>query len=238
MAAHGPVTAGGGGMAILRLWTREIASGLAALHALDIVHHALCPAHVLVLPDGHVRIAGLDRAVRGRCCVDPGSTTGAVPRGGRRDSVVLPAGDVALLGLGLDAVEREAPSRDEGEREWEEAPEVLLGWAHGLEVDWWAYGVVVGWMAWGQHPFVGRSERGAGRISSATMRARILKGPVPDDAMGGGSEDIAQGAVKGLVEEVRVVFEIFRHCDVVVSDAPVRCSASSGTRRRGQILNA
>lgn len=105
---------------------------------------------MLVLPDGHVRIAGLDRAVRGRCCADPGSTTGAVPRGGRRDSVVLPAGDVALLGLGLDPAEREAPSRDEGEREWEEAPEVLLGWAHGLEVDWWAYGVVVGWMAWGQ----------------------------------------------------------------------------------------
>ena len=70
------------------------------------------------------------------------------------------------------------------------------------------------------------------------MRARILKGPVPGDAMGGGSEAIAQGAVKGLVEEVRVVFELFRRCDVVVSDAPVRCSALSGTRRRGQILNA
>ena len=53
------------------------------------------------------------------------------------------------------------------------------------------------------------------------MRARILKGPVPGDAMGGGSEDVAQGAVKGLVEEVRVAFDLFWRYDVVVSDAPV-----------------
>ncbi|KAI0034338.1 kinase-like domain-containing protein, partial [Vararia minispora EC-137] len=35
-------------------------------------------------------------------------------------------------------------------KEWYHAPELLLGWEVGLEVDWWGYGIVLAWMACGQ----------------------------------------------------------------------------------------
>jgi len=58
------------------------------------------------------------------------------------DSGVLPACDRMRDYSGAEGASAGA--------EWTQAPEELLGWEHGREVDWWAYGIVVGWMLSGQ----------------------------------------------------------------------------------------
>ncbi|KAA1468322.1 hypothetical protein DENSPDRAFT_878016 [Dentipellis sp. KUC8613] len=62
------------------------------------------------------------------------------------------------------------------ENEWDSAPEMLLGWEFGIEVDWWAFGVVLGWMTCGQHPLLMPNDE-AGSACSAQLRGSVFCRP-------------------------------------------------------------
>ncbi|THH14485.1 hypothetical protein EW146_g5859, partial [Bondarzewia mesenterica] len=149
-----------------RAWARDIASGLASLHAHRIAHLALCPANIRIGAHGHVLIGGFDRAVFvfSSDATTPSIVTPAVTDTADRTTTSVFPAPVAPEDL-----------------EWEEAPELLLGWAPGLQADWWSYGVVLGYMVSGQHPLTSPSDPRP--IPESIMRARILYGPVPEDAV-------------------------------------------------------
>lgn len=108
------------------------AQGIASLHKLGIVHRSLRPSHIFINSEGHAVIGGFERSV-----ILTQQELEAKSRSTWRNSVI-------------SVVDNGRSPEDESEREWEESPEMLLGWEHGVEVDWWAYGVVLGWLASGQ----------------------------------------------------------------------------------------
>lgn len=111
------------------------AQGIASLHKLGVVHRSLRPSHIFINSEGHAVIGGFERSVI--LTQEQLDAKSAQSRSAWRNSVI----SVVDNGRSLE---------DESEREWEESPEMLLGWEHGVEVDWWAYGVVLGWLASGQ----------------------------------------------------------------------------------------
>lgn len=111
------------------------AQGIASLHKLGVVHRSLRPSHIFINSDGHAVIGGFERSII--LAQQQLETRPAQTRSAQRNSVI-------------SVVDDERSPEDEDEREWEESPEMLLGWEHGAEVDWWAYGIVLGWLACGQ----------------------------------------------------------------------------------------
>ncbi|KAI0044888.1 hypothetical protein FA95DRAFT_1561726 [Auriscalpium vulgare] len=91
---------------------------------MGIIHSAIKPSNILLRASGHVMISGFAHASLAHA--DPDDT----------------ALDLTLTG-GLRV---DTPAT----KEWHEAPEVLLGWKIGFEVDVWGYGIVLGWMALGR----------------------------------------------------------------------------------------
>lgn len=115
------------------------AQGIASLHKLGVVHRSLRPSHIFINSEGHAVIGGFERSV-----ILTQQELEAKSRSTWRNSVI-------------SIVDNGRSPEEESEREWEESPEMLLGWEHGVEVDWWAYGVVLGWLASGQvclSPFI------------------------------------------------------------------------------------
>ncbi|KAI0312882.1 kinase-like domain-containing protein, partial [Amylostereum chailletii] len=140
----------------MKTWASEIASGLGALHDLQIVHCALRPSIVLVRANGHVLISGFEHSAR---------------------------------------IQEDRPRLLEQERksEWFHAPELLLGWEVGFEVDWWAYGIIVGWMACGQHPFHLSVDED---VHADIMRKRIMSGAAASVAL-----EVAVPTVRDLIKK-------------------------------------
>ncbi|KAI0312880.1 kinase-like domain-containing protein [Amylostereum chailletii] len=140
----------------MKTWACEIASGLAALHNLKIVHCALRPSIVLISASGHVLISGFENSVR---------------------------------------IQEDRPRLLEQQRksEWFHAPELLLGWEVGFEVDWWAYGIIVGWMACGQHPFHLSVDED---VHADIMRKRIMSGAAASVAL-----EVATPTVRDLIRK-------------------------------------
>ncbi|KAI0063261.1 kinase-like protein [Artomyces pyxidatus] len=103
-------------------WACETASGITFLHELGIIHSALRPSVIHLRANGHVVIGGFQYSIL------RSTSSNECP----------------------EAMEAIASANDPDPREWQEAPEILLDWEIGFEVDVWSFGIVLGWMVCGR----------------------------------------------------------------------------------------
>ena len=97
------------------------ASGIGFIHRAGIIHSDIRPSTVLFRVNGHVCISGFEHAIV-----------------------------IATRQNAPPSIEERQRGLLASAREWCEAPEMLLGWEIGLEVDLWAFGIILVWMITGK----------------------------------------------------------------------------------------
>lgn len=92
---------------VILWWGRQVAQGLAALHAEGWVHRDLKPENVLVSPQGHVTILDFGFATQANNLADPvfrGTPEFAAPELLRGNAPINPSADIYALGCMLKAM--------------------------------------------------------------------------------------------------------------------------------------
>lgn len=138
----------------------QLTGALTAVHRRGLVHGHVCPAHVRVTGDGHLKLLGLGHAV-----VDPTS----------------PAPDLGAFATTAVDVEVAASDASPPQGDPYLAPEQVAGHAPGVTSDVFATGVLLYELVTGQRPFTGATSADLSRaiLTAAHIPARRVNRRVP-----------------------------------------------------------
>lgn len=135
----------------MKRWACEIASGIGFIHHAGIIHSDIRPSTVLFRVNGHVCISGFEHAIV-----------------------------IATRHNAAPSIEERQRGLLASAREWCEAPEMLLGWEIGLEVDCWAFGIILVWMITGKQPWYHSTREHPNMIRDCILNGHLPVAPLEE----------------------------------------------------------